>query len=83
MVPLWAYFRAIAWILITMAFAYACFCLWSFVWASFFKSTIAVAAVVLAVYLTFITLLIGAASFSQFVSPILDARAPAIKEEER
>ena len=78
----WTCLKAIAWICVTVALAQACFRIWSFVWMSFFSSTIAIPASVLAVYLTLVTLLIGGASFSKFVWPVLGGRLPAINEEE-
>ena len=76
------YTKAIAWTLITLVLAYACFSVWSFVLAKFFESHIAFTAIALGTYLSFLTLLTGVASFSKFVLPILVGRESAIKEEE-
>ena len=76
------YTKAIAWTLITLVLAYACFSVWSFVLAKFFESHIAFTAIALGTYLSFLTLLTGVASFSKFVLPIFDVKARDISEED-
>lgn len=74
--------RALAWILITIVLGYASFYVWSFVWANFFESHIAFTAGALAVYLTLLTLLIGGASFFEFVRPVLHASGKETRKED-
>ena len=77
MIRSWEDFKATVGILVTMVLVYGCLHLWVFAWTNFFTSTIALPTMVLATFLTVITLVLGGASFSHFLGPIVAARKAA------